>query len=1185
MSKPEPCPKCGREVPDDAPRGLCPVCMLDMVRGAESSLFVTESSHAESSLDLLAASDERPRSPEGDEPRDNGALGEGRPPLARGAGSSDLATRQVSPQRLAKVLAPSDGSSDPMTGQDPLDSAHSRSDASGSSLPVIPGYEILSKLGHGGMGVVFKARQSLLNRLVALKMIRGDARIESDRLDRFRIEAEAIARLRHPNVVVIYDIGEVDQRPYFSLELLEGGSLEERLAGTPQPARPAAELTETLAWAVHAAHRAGVVHRDLTPRNILFDADGTPKITDFGLAKRLEVERGMTVTDLVIGTPTYMAPEQASGRSREVGPAADIYALGAILYNQLTGRPPFHGTTPLETIMLVTSQAPVPPSRLQPKVPRDLETICLKCLEKEPRQRYADAGELAEDLGRFLAGKPIYARRTPAWERALKWARRHPTAATFAAVSLLALVLLVAGLLRHNAAVRAEARREDERVARRRLEAGDGLLNGQGELARGELDEARVTLTRLLAELRTEPRLADLRGRAADVLDQVRRGLAERASRAADRARLARFAELRDASLFLDIQHPDLALGGRCEEARAAARAALATFAAGGEDDAWSLAPLPASYAAAEREEVASGCYLMLMVLAEAVARPLPGEDPRPQAAKALRILERAAALRPPTRAYRIRRAVCLERAGDAAAARRERAEAERLEPAGAFDHFLLGQERYQRGDWTAALRHFDAAIEEQPDLFWAQCLSAVCFLNSAPSRPGEAKAALTACLQQRPSFAWLYLLRGVAFGQMGGIDLNAAARLPSRADALRVAAEAHFEAAEADFRRAFDRGLTGDLRYALHMNRGVLRFQRLRLDEAVADFERAAALDPTRYHAFASLASALSKQGRRDEALGRLDRAIALKPDLAALYRTRAQILLEGGDPPPAAAEAALRDLDEAIRRAPADSRDLAGDLTWRARLQRKLGRCDAALAAADAALAIAPELADAHRERVAALLELRRYDAVIDSCDAALAQGPPSAELYELRGLARVGHNDFAGAIADYTLALAARPDWARVHANRGWAYLFTNAPELAFQDFDAVVRLAPSDPDGYGGRGAARVRLRQHRAAASDVEESLRRGEPTPRRLYNAARTYAQAAAVAVLEVGRRGRAATRDALAYEVRAATLLGRALEQTPADRRATFWREVVAPDDALAPLRKWTRFAALARMAAAPSP
>ena len=573
----------------------------------------------------------------------------------------------------------------------------------------------------------------------------------------------------------------------------------------------------------------------------------------------------------------------------------------------------------------------------------------------------------------------------------------------------------------------------------------------------------------------------------------------------------------------------------------------------------------------------------MLMVLAEAVAQPLPGEDPRHQAAAALRILQRATALRPPTRAYHIRRAACLERAGDAEAAQRERAMAQRLEPAGAFDRFLLGQECYQRGDWTAALRHFDAAIEEQSDLFWAQCLSAICFLNASPSRPGEAKAALTACVQQRPSFAWLYLLRGVAFGQMGGLELNAATRLPSRSDALKAEAESHFEAAEADFRKALDRGLVGDLRYALHVNRGVLRFQRLRLDEAVADFERAAALDPSRYHAFASLASALSKQGRRAEAIGRLDQAIALKPDLTALYRARALIRLDGGDPPPGAAEAALRDLDEVIRRGPPKGRDLAGDHARRARLLRDMGRFGEALADADAALVIAPELADAHRERVAALLELRRYGEVIDSCNAALALGP-SAELHELRGLARVGRNDFAGAITDYTLALASRPDWARVHANRGWAYLFANAPELAFQDFDAVVRLAPSDPDGYGGRGAARVRLRQHRAAASDVEESLRRGEPTPRRLYNAARTYAQAAAVAVAEVRLRGRAARRDALAYEDRAGALLGQALERTPADRRTTFWREVVAPDDALSAVRKWTRFAVLARMAAAPS-
>ena len=520
--------------------------MLEMVRSPESSVIGTESPRGESCPDLPDGSGQRPKSTESDEMPDGGV-----------------------PYQLRSPLAGTDGPSDPRPDHNPLDHLHRESDTSWSPLPVIPGYEILSILGHGGMGVVFKARQSLLNRLVALKMIRGDVWIRSDRRDRFRIEAEAIARLRHPNVVQIYDIGEVDELPYFSLELLEGGSLADRLVSTPQPPRPAAELIMTLAWAVHAAHRAGVVHRDLTPRNILFDVDGTPKITDFGLAKRLEVEGGVTATDLVIGTPAYMAPEQARGRSREVGPAADLYALGAILYNVLTGRPPFQGATPLETMMLVIHQDPVPPSRLQPKVPRNLETICLKCLQKQPHQRYADAGALAEELGRYLAGRPIHARRTPAWERAVKWARRRPAAATFATVSLLAVVVFVAGLLHSAAIARAEARRENERVAQRRQETGEGLLKGQGELARGEIDKARVTLTRLLAELQAEPRLDDLRRRAAGVLDEVRRRCDARAAREADRARLARFAALKDASLFLDIRHPDIELGWRREEARA----------------------------------------------------------------------------------------------------------------------------------------------------------------------------------------------------------------------------------------------------------------------------------------------------------------------------------------------------------------------------------------------------------------------------------------------------------------------------------------------------------------------------------------------------------------------------------------------------------------------------------------
>ena len=279
--------------------------------------------------------------------------------------------------------------------------------------PEIADYEILAELGHGGMGVVYQARQHQLNRLVALKMIRAGIQARPDELDRFRGEAEAVARLHHANIVQIYDIGEVAGLPFVALELLEGGSLADRLAGTPYPGRQAAELMVTLARAIHAAHLAGIVHRDLKPSNVLFDRDGIPKIVDFGLAKRLEVKEGPTQTGQVMGTPSYMAPEQARGQIREVGPAADVYALGAILYEMLTGRPPFKGTTPEETVWQVVHEEPVPPSRLLSRLPRNLETICLKCLAKEPPKRYASAEALAEDLCRYLAGQTILARRTP----------------------------------------------------------------------------------------------------------------------------------------------------------------------------------------------------------------------------------------------------------------------------------------------------------------------------------------------------------------------------------------------------------------------------------------------------------------------------------------------------------------------------------------------------------------------------------------------------------------------------------------------------------------------------------------------------------------------------------------------------------------------------------------------------
>jgi eukaryotic-like serine/threonine-protein kinase len=290
-----------------------------------------------------------------------------------------------------------------------------------TALPRILGYEIESMLGRGGMGVVFRARHLRLDRVVALKMVLAGAYAGALERERFQREAEAAARLCHPNVVQIHDIGVSDGRPYFTMELVEGGNLAEKLQGAPHAARQAAGLVATLAGAVEAAHQSGIVHRDLKPANVLLTADGTPKISDFGLARRLDGAAQLTRSGDPIGTPSYMAPEQARGRTDEIGPAADIYALGAILYEMLTGRPPFTAESATDTIFQVIHQEPAPPSRLHSNVPRDLETICLKCLFKEPRLRYATAGALADDLNRFLRGEAITARP----ERTLEWLARR----------------------------------------------------------------------------------------------------------------------------------------------------------------------------------------------------------------------------------------------------------------------------------------------------------------------------------------------------------------------------------------------------------------------------------------------------------------------------------------------------------------------------------------------------------------------------------------------------------------------------------------------------------------------------------------------------------------------------------------------------------------------------------------
>jgi hypothetical protein len=368
----------------------------------------------------------------------------------------------------------------------------------------IGAYEVIEEVGRGAMGVVYRARHVDLGHEVALKMILAGGHADPQELARFRVEAAAVAQLRHPHIVHINDFGEHDGRPFVSLELVAGGTLAGRLKQGPVPPREAAALVEKLARAMGHAHERGIVHRDLKPSNVLLTAEGEPKVADFGLAKRLDADDGLSQSGAVLGTAAYMAPEQAAGQLRSVGAASDVWALGVVLYECLTGRVPFRGTTTLETLRLVQTTEPVPPRRLRPALARDLETVCLRCLEKDLGRRYSSAGALADDLGHFLRGEPVAARPVGALGRGWRWCRRNPAVAALlgAVAATLLLGTLVATLFafkaEHKADEAARVAAEEERQRRR----AEGLL--------GEKDAALTEKDRQLQRARSALKAAQL---------------------------------------------------------------------------------------------------------------------------------------------------------------------------------------------------------------------------------------------------------------------------------------------------------------------------------------------------------------------------------------------------------------------------------------------------------------------------------------------------------------------------------------------------------------------------------------------------------------------------------------------------------------------------------------------------
>ena len=384
------CPECGSPVSADVPAELCPKCLLKVGLGNSEPQLTSQEGEATVIVEPNSAATEE----------------------------------TVVPTQL-DISGPADVP------------------AIGTKVKYLGDYELLAEIARGGMGVVYRARQTRLNRMVALKMIlAGQFAGEAD-VERFHIEAEAAANLDHPGIVPIFEVGEHEGNHYFSMGLVEGGSLASMIANGPLPPREAAAFVQKIAEAVQYAHDNGVIHRDLKPANVLIDQNEQPKVTDFGLARRLDGDSNLTGTGQVLGTPAYMPPEQAAGQIEQIGPLADVYSLGAILYCLMTGRPPFQGSGPIETLRHVLEKEAVAPRNLNPDVPKDLETICLKCVQKEQNRRYASAADLAAELGRFIKGEPILARPIGGFERLVKYARRNRLSTALACVLVIGVSVLL----------------------------------------------------------------------------------------------------------------------------------------------------------------------------------------------------------------------------------------------------------------------------------------------------------------------------------------------------------------------------------------------------------------------------------------------------------------------------------------------------------------------------------------------------------------------------------------------------------------------------------------------------------------------------------------------------------------------------------------------------------------------
>lgn len=1034
-------------------------------------------------------------------------------------------------------------------------------------------YEIIAPIGDAsGMGAVYKARDTKLDRLVALKMpLRGGSDVE-----RFRVEAEAAAQLEHPGIVQIFEVGEESGRPYFAMALVNGGSLAKRVARQgPLSPRDAAAMARAVAEAVHYAHERRVIHRDLKPANILLTKDGLPKVTDFGLAKRLESASDLTREGQVLGTPSYMPPEQADPvQAKRDGAAidatSDVYSLGGVLYFALTGHPPFLAGTVQATLRMVSDVEPVAPRRLNPQIDRDLETITLKCLEKRQPHRYASAADLAADLQRFLSGEPIIARPASPVERVIKFVRRRPAVAMLTGVSLLALVSMALGGVFY-----AQAAKGREQLARAELRARDAIdasrRQAQNSLRRADaaIDEGRLQdAERELAAARATVAAAESLVLEHQDVEMLADRLASRqrdvAAKAAARERLAAFGRHRDDAIFYGTHRFGVDYQANVGRAVDEAKAALALFGidpgapiAAGEP--WAGREIE-DYAGDERRLLRNRIYELLLAFSESAVRGVDAAGMSRAATVAGSAVDRAVAtIGRETEATRLHRAECLAAAGKMVTADEERARAA-AEPTGdtAADHFLLGM-LLTRPDaavspalFARARAAFEHALRLDPDHFWAQY--SLGMLGLRQSRPEMADVHLTACLARRPDFAWAWILRGSARAILG-----------------------EHERAAGDFEQSLSLPMENEARYVSLVNRAVLVEHPLgRFDAARGLLREATGLMPADSKALLALARIEDDDHRPAEAVALLDEAARVAPPDAAVMRLRGEVQARRGE-----FIAAERDLRAAVALDRNVDAARAEHLTALGQVLAQQGNLEEAVQSLDEARRLAPGVPKTHLWRGAVLVSLGRHEDALRAFDEFQRDGgEPNAVFHHYRALCRQQSRDFAGAIDDWSRAAELEPS-AKHHHARGGVYLAAGNLAIAVRDFERAIELDPNHADAHFGKALALALGGRHAEATAAAERALGLEDPSFRGELKAATVFAAAAPRVVLSDEERKRQGPNErqlSIRYLQRSADLLRAALEHEDAARRDDMWLAIVEADPQFKPLLAEPEFKKLRR-------